>query len=81
MLEGEIYQGLAFVSFEEPGGQSSVELIPISLVHLGDSLYELHSDRQQPTRRVVVTPMDRLSIQGQVVSQVAGVTTFRRSGK
>ncbi|MCU9949875.1 hypothetical protein [Pseudomonas sp. PDM13] len=73
------YQGLAFVSFESLSESSSVELIEIILSDHGNSIFELRSTKQLPARRVTITPVNQLSMQGTVLSQSSGVTIFRIS--
>ncbi len=73
------YQGLAYVTFETLSEQSPVELIQISLLDMGNATFELHSKRQVTARRLIITPLNQKSIQGNIISQAPGITTFRRS--
>lgn len=73
------YQGLAYVTFETLSEQSPVELTQIALIDLGNSTYELRSKRQVTARRLIITPINQKSIQGNIISRAPGVTTFRRS--
>ncbi len=79
MNEAVLYQGLAYVSFETLSEQSSVELKQIALIDLGNSTFELRSTRQVPARRLLITPINQQSIQGNIISQTPGTTTFRLS--
>lgn len=72
----EIYNGLAFVSFEDEGGPASLELIDVSLRRSGILTYELFSAKQRKGRRVLVTPVNGLTFQGNVIEQQSGMTRF-----
>lgn len=72
----EIYSGLAFVSFEDEGGPPSLDLVDITLMQSGILTYDLFSAKQRKARRVLVTPVNGLTFQGNIIEQGAGRTKF-----
>lgn len=63
-----IYEGLAYVSFDDQTSPSSVDLTEVSILQIG-SLYEIRCQRQRPSKRVTVTPISLPTLQGHIVEQ------------
>lgn len=76
MNEALMYEGLAFVSFDDQAGPPSLDLIEVRVIQIGILTFQLHCSRQQAGRRVIITPAGQPSIQGNITAQESGVTTF-----
>lgn len=71
-----IYTGLAFVSFDEPSGSPSLDYLEVTIFQVELRTFELHCSRQTRSRQLIITPQGQASIQGNVIKQEPGITTF-----
>ncbi len=72
-----VFEGKAFISLFTDSDHQKLELVSAMVIELEPGLYELHSPKQQPGTRVLITSVAGLSMSGSIVSQTPGVTRFK----